>query len=262
MTVAHEIKNPFLKPRRTGKWAYWPPLVTIWHVDPQKRKGTCCTKDDDSCGWFSPPHTTEEHAAIEKLGRDQWGTIFERQRATNDGESYAYLCYEPSSYDAIYWAWRAIKHAEAKHDGWQYGCKLSAAELALIYSLDSNPVDNLRFSVAQVKDAESCGEFFLTVYRCYRRFNRPWWRHPKWHVRHWSLQVHPVENFKRWAFTRCAGCGGRFRWGASGVGSWHGTGPLWFKSENLRHMNCAVHPPFKQALAVSGEPLNHAKEKV
>jgi hypothetical protein len=63
--------------------------------------------------------------------------------------------------------------------------------------------------------------------------------HPRWHVWHWSLQVHPLQAFKRWAFTRCRQCGGRFAWGETGVGTWSGVGPRWFRSENLTHMTCA-----------------------
>ena len=64
----------------------------------------------------------------------------------------------------------------------------------------------------------------------------PW----RWHLWHWHIQVHPVQQFKRWAFSRCSKCGGRFRWGYSPVsGSWHGTGPLWFRSErNTYHSEC------------------------
>jgi hypothetical protein len=46
-TVAHEIKSPFRgKPSRFFPKGYRKPLITIWHVDPE-RDGT-----DDSCGWF------------------------------------------------------------------------------------------------------------------------------------------------------------------------------------------------------------------
>jgi hypothetical protein len=78
--------------------------------------------------------------------------------------------------------------------------------------------------------------------------------HPRWHFWHWSFQVHPLQAFKRWAFTRCAVCGGRFAWGQSGTGTWSGTGPLWFRSERLTHMGCShgatKRPEMASALAV------------
>lgn len=62
--------------------------------------------------------------------------------------------------------------------------------------------------------------------------------HPRWHVWHWRITIVPLQNFKRWAFTRCTKCGGRFKYGESGVGTWDGDGPMWFKSEYLSHMSC------------------------
>lgn len=64
--------------------------------------------------------------------------------------------------------------------------------------------------------------------------------HPRWHVWHWKVQVHPVQHFKRWAFSRCRECGGRFRWGYAPVsGSWYGRGPSWFRNaEEVYHGDC------------------------
>lgn len=69
-----------------------------------------------------------------------------------------------------------------------------------------------------------------------------WWQlHPRWHVWHWRIQIHPVQDFKRWAFSRCAGCGRRFAFGYSPVShSWNGTGPRWFRGERgVFHSECA-----------------------
>lgn len=50
MTIIAKIPNPF--GRRIGsKWYNRSPLITIWHVDPQK-DGT-----DDSCDWFGTKKT-------------------------------------------------------------------------------------------------------------------------------------------------------------------------------------------------------------
>lgn len=72
-----------------------------------------------------------------------------------------------------------------------------------------------------------------------------WWQlHPRWHVWHWKIQVHPVQHFKRWAFSRCSGCGGRFLWGYAPVsGQWGGKGPRWFRREDyaVYHEQCYPH---------------------
>lgn len=247
-TVAHEILYPWLRYGRKAETDfqrhYRSPFITIWHVDPEDGRGKCGVRGDDTCGWFSPPYSEADSTRIRKLGESQYSQIYGKQWALAEKKDYARVCYEPTAYDAIYWAWRAIKHAERKGHGWQYGPKriaLSAAELQQIFELYSSPVDNLRISVWEVKDAETCGYFFLTVYRCYLRFHRPWWQHPRWHVRHWKLQVHPWQTFRRWAFTRCAGCGKGFAWGESPIShQWDSEKPKLFCSEvGLYHDKCS-----------------------
>ena len=81
----------------------------------------------------------------------------------------------------------------------------------------------------------------LAVYG-WRRRDRRWWQHPRFHVHHWGIQIHPLQKFKRWAFSRCTVCGGRFAWGEAPIsGAWNSTGPLWFRSEvNARHGSCSA----------------------
>ncbi len=72
------------------------------------------------------------------------------------------------------------------------------------------------------------------------------WRwHPRWHVWHWSLQVHPLQALKRRLFTRCTKCGQPFRNNESVFsGSWESDGPRWFRSErNVFHDRCWPSPP-------------------
>lgn len=72
----------------------------------------------------------------------------------------------------------------------------------------------------------------------------PRWIHPRWHVWHWKLNIHAVLNLKRWLFSRCAKCGGRFPWRYAPVtNSWYGTGPRWFRGEShVFHHECCVPP--------------------
>lgn len=78
-----------------------------------------------------------------------------------------------------------------------------------------------------------------------RRARREWGRrrfrlHPRWHVWHWKIRIHPVQHFKRWAFSRCHECGARFGWGYAPVsGNWYGRGPGWFRNaEHVYHAEC------------------------
>ena len=69
-----------------------------------------------------------------------------------------------------------------------------------------------------------------------------WWQvHPRWHVWHWRIQVHPYMLARRWLLTRCCKCGGRFGYGESPVsGSWDSRPPRWFRGEEgMYHMDCS-----------------------
>ena len=74
-----------------------------------------------------------------------------------------------------------------------------------------------------------------------------WRLHPRWHLWHWEITIHPLNRLKRWLWTRCAGCGKRFAYGESPVtGAWNGPGPRWFRGEpHLYHDACysRAHPP-------------------
>lgn len=45
----------------------------------------------------------------------------------------------------------------------------------------------------------------------------------RWHLHHWSVRFIPWRTFSRWARSRCAHCGRRFRWGEAPTShSWYG----------------------------------------
>lgn len=226
LTVAFEIKYPWRqKPSKFWPKGYRSSFITIWHRDPEDRARQKGLRADDSCGWFTPPTTQEERDAIRKIGEGEWSDIFGRRAATAAKKDYAYICLEPSYHEAVYWAWRRIKR-EGTRKVWKFGGRLTRSEEDAVYSLASNPVDNLRSTIDGVKDAEACGDFFLLVYRAYLRHRRPWWRHPRWHVWHWRLQIHPLQKLRRRLFDRCVHCGRPFGWNESPTGNWDGD-KLW-----------------------------------
>lgn len=42
-----------------------------------------------------------------------------------------------------------------------------------------------------------------------------WQLPPRWHFWHWSIQVRPLQNLRRYLLTRCCKCGKGFRYGES-----------------------------------------------
>lgn len=207
MSVAHEIKWPF-----KNKNGYRNPIITIWHVDPES------DGSDDSCGWFSPPAGKETTAKVIKMAKEQYGNIFARKVALAEEKSYASICYNQDTYGMIYWSWRALK-AMGK-EGWQYGKPLSLSELDEIYKLATNPVDN--FQSHKCNTLEEFEQTFLMIWRAFRRFNRKWYQHPRWHIRHWKIQFLPFIMLKRRYWDKCCKCGKR---GFKGqvYSDWNGT---------------------------------------
>lgn len=249
-TVAFDIKSPFKRKRKFFPKGYRSTIITIWHEDPLNFKGKCGGRSDDSCGWSAPLFREDEMETWRKRSDYEYTCIFQKQEVTARGESYARVCYHPeTTHDAVYWTWRAIRHEHLKDKWWyrvmwRYSSAPSAAELEAIQNLASNPVDNLQFMVKnEIKDAETFWRFYRSVLRNYRRFNRPWYRHPRWHVHHWRIQFHPWQKFRRWAFSRCAGCGKGFTWGYCPTS--HGWGsskpPKFFCSEvGVYHSECST----------------------
>lgn len=228
-TVAFDIKYPW----RTRPSEHWPKgyrntFITIWHEDPLDFEGKCGCRDDDSCGWFTPPMLVKERDDWRKRADYEYTCVFNKQDATAKGKSYAYVCFHPeTTYDAIYWIWRSIRHEHLKGKWWyrtlwRYSSRPSARELEAIQNLASNPVDNLQFTFRGVKDAETFWPFYLCILKAYRRNARPWYQHPRWHIWHWRIQVHPWRKLRRRLFDRCAECGGHFGWNESPIGTWGG----------------------------------------
>jgi len=212
-TVAFEI---YLGSKQKSNGHYKRPLITIWHNDPET-DGT-----DDSCGWTFPKITKVENDWLHKVAKDQYSQLFARTVALIEDKSYAHICYNQDTYGVIYWIWRHFNRAVNKAV-WQYGVPLSNKELQYVYQLATDPVDNFQHNpITNVKDFE---EFIYLVYRCWKKYQRKWYQHPRWHIHHWSIQFHPLQNLKRRYWDKCCKCGKRgFK--SSAMGDWYGT-KLW-----------------------------------
>jgi hypothetical protein len=247
MTVAFEIKYPW-RDKSSGTTKLFPKgyrrsFITIWHVDPES------DGSDDSCGWSRPKLSKDQLARVKSLAGDEarepWYQQYRGKQIDSPTEaetlirqaflligrvfSKEYICEPPI---------KKVSFAEAS----EWACDMLAS-----------PVDNLRGSLSFLpgwhsnfrEDRESdrqytAERFFACIGGYILRKRRPWYRHPRWHVWHWQLQIHPLQDFKRWAFSRCATCGKGFKWGQSGwTNQWDADGPKWFRSEtDLHHDEC------------------------
>lgn len=260
MTVAFEIRYPWNKYRGVEKMRdefsrnYRASFITIWHNDPE------IGGSDDSCGWFTPPLNKIQREIVHTLAADEsrepWFMALDAKKNSDPVQCEAlvrgaFLLVSRCLENRLDWRRWRLRKRPVKLD------EATAWASVMVH----NSVDNFRGSLAfksgyhsnwyhepkpntveedkffREREAE---EFFGAIMGYILRERRPWYRKPRWHFWHWSFQVHPLQSFKRWAFSRCATCGKGFKWGMTGwTNSWNGTGPLWFRSESdIHHMDC------------------------
>jgi hypothetical protein len=202
MTVAFYIRYPWTDDLYPG---HRPAFATIWHVDPET-DGT-----DDSCDWRGGSLTKAEVAQLEKFARMEHKFFFGYELVALQGAD---------PFSVILASWRSVKW-ELYRDR-----SLPNRELISLIDLATSPGDNLRCYARRAEaDPEEFAHLLMLLARQIKRLRRPWYRHPKFHVHHLKVQIHPWQRLRRFLFDRCSYCGGRFRKGAphaSGDKLYHG----------------------------------------
>lgn len=236
MTVAFTIPRPW--PVKSGliesHW-YWPDWVTIWHVDPET------DGSDDSCGWFMRVRHGDNlvRAQIAREFAFNWDASYGGWFNKDGSPRLSVTSIVLNMFHVA--AWVVFKHNRRAADSFMH------RRLYDILFFAENNVDSLHSSVTMSFGPEErqdrIDSFTGTIYSWILRQRRPWWRHPRWHLHHWKIQIHPVDAFKRWAFGRCSTCHRGFSWGYAPISdTWDSEGPRWFKSEvGIRHNDCC-HP--------------------
>lgn len=248
LTVAHEIKVPLpwkKKPWRgqEPEWAKYR-LATIWHKDPE-RDGT-----DDSCGWF-PRARHGNQAVLEKIAKrfgEDWDRTWATKQEDHDPDDgpfiprvyYCGLFYTNGGPHMsvqgvvlnLFFA-AAVEHFQCDgRSNWKKARKWMRRNLFDIMLFAENPADSLfntitrKFGGDEVetprKREQRIRDMAAIIYGWILRQERPWWKHPQWHIHHWRLQVPFLQSLRRWVLVRCSKCGKRFSWGESAIGSWSG----------------------------------------
>lgn len=142
--------------------------IEIWHVDP------CIGGDDDSAGWI--------HPKLNDLHRERALAIAHGWKFHMPVPSYDFNW---SGVELIWSVWGDIKWQETKSHS------ITTDEMAAIWRLAANPVDNLRHGakLAMTGGDDHVEHFVRTVYRNYLAFHRPWYRHPKWNFMRWRIHI-------------------------------------------------------------------------
>lgn len=252
LTVAFDIRIPLpwkeksLLKSEGMVWSKYH-LATIWHKDPET-DGT-----DDSCGWFKRARHGDKEV-LEKIVKRfefDWDRVFQPSKDDHDPEdgefiSKVYYCglFKPSgdphfSVSAIalnLFLLAAMEHF--KSDGrtnWKRAKKFVRKHLLDILLFSENPTDSLFDGITR-KFEKGCGEEYGTrareerirsmascIYAWILRAEQPWYRHARWHIHHWRIQIHPIMDVWRWLTRRCCKCGKGFKFRESPIGDWHGT---------------------------------------
>lgn len=246
-TLAFSIKNPFCRQE------FKPDIISIWHVDPCKGPG-----GDDTCGWFKRAHHGDPEVLkkIEDSFEWDWDRTF-----TSEGKVYYCGLFKPSGHPhhsvtgiviQLFFLAAGQYFAKDGQRNWKRSRKWMQDHLFEIMQFAENPVDSLFDSITR-KFEDGCGEsqtdrlrkerihnMASIIYGWILRAEQKWWQHPRWHFWHWQIQIHPLVQFKRWAFSRCCKCHKRFTYGYSPVtNNWNSKGPMWFKSEpDVYHSDC------------------------
>jgi hypothetical protein len=215
-SVAHEIRWPW-----KNKFGNRVPFITIWHVDPVK-DGT-----DDSCGSFIRKRHLPK-GLFEKVRKD-FEFEFKNNYWFNESgyPKFSTMGVTLAMYSRAAWTvfiWLNKDNPSKKANG-RYK-KFMRGYLFDILHFAENPLDGLHSSIHMtygvVKQEERVDDFTSIVLCDIMRKLRPWYKHPRWHVRHWKLQIHPLQNIKRRYWDKCFVCGRRgFK--SSAMSDWDGT---------------------------------------
>lgn len=212
------------------KHGYRDTLVTIWHKDPE-RDGS-----DDSCGYCFPKLNERQRERLKNLAWSESNYPYFlrcKSKEWNGTRHEAEVLYRglvllvadvidiPMTFDeAARIASRAIHHADCVDPAGSF-CFLAGYHSNLMEGQSEHSPEDDRYWRRERFVGIASG-----VARSLLKDRRRWWRHPKRHIHHWRIQIHPLQKLRRWLFTRCATCGHRLGWNESAHSTWDG-GTVW-----------------------------------
>ena len=205
-TVAFEI---YLGRKQKKNGHYRTPLVTVWHNDP------CIDGTDDSCGWFM----RSRHGNPDMLKKIRTAIDFYFDRVfKSDNATYYVGYFSPRSGNpnlstmgiALCMfstaSWEYFGHNRKRQSKWM------KENLYEILHFAENPVDSLKddilgtFRIGTGEEwnrDDSLNSYASCIYGWILRSTRKWYQHPRWHVLHWNIQIHPLQHLKRRYWDKC-----------------------------------------------------------
>lgn len=236
LTVAFEIKYPWKsKPNQFWPNGYRNTFITIWHKDPET-DGT-----DDSCGWFK----RSRHGDKEVLAKIIREFEFEWKYWFNKKGDPIY-----SVPGTVLNMFQKVAHVHYKNS-WKKSTSFMKNNLTELLLLAENPADSLFPSITQqygkTPKEDRIEDLASIIYGWILRSDRKWYQHPRWHIHHWRIQVHPLQSFKRRWIDKCHFCKGRFK-NEEAYGNWSG--------DTIWHSRCEPGRVIKASSTNMKQPLN------
>lgn len=224
LTVAHEIRFPWReKPSKLWPKGYRHPFITIWHKDPERRGS------DDSCGWFKRAHhgDPKKYEKITKEIDYDWDLTGQSDDKTT---TYFWGWFHPSGepmFSPIAIAIGLFHRAALIHfdSNWDRTEKFMQKNLYRIMSFAENPHDSMHNTITNKyrgKRDDRVEGMACMIYGCILRWDQKWWQHPKWHIHHWRIQIHPLQDLWHWLTRRCCHCRKGFKWKEAVLTNWGG----------------------------------------
>jgi len=214
-SVAFEI---YLGRKKKKNGDYRNPLLTIWHCDPET-DGT-----DDSCGRFIRSRHIDK-TILEKVQKE-FEFNFKHNYWFNDGgyPKFSTTGVVIEMYTKA--SWIIFMHQNGGEPNRKRHTKFMKEHLYEIMRFAENPTDCIGDSVTMkfgVEDKEYRIKNFVSIIVAdIFRKERKWYQNPKWHIHHWKLQFHPIQNIKRRYWDKCCVCKKRgFK--SPGMSDWDGT---------------------------------------
>lgn len=169
----------------------------LWHRDPCNKPG--CR--DDSCGWFMRAQHGDK-SVLEKIEK-AIGHDFDRVFNSDSGRVYHTGYFFPngdpnfSVHGIVLNMFFTAAHTYFGHN-WRKSRRWMRKNVADILLFAENPTDSLRDGIVGTFRI-ACGEkwdrdealhnYATCIYGWILREQRPWWKHPRWHVHHWRPHV-------------------------------------------------------------------------
>lgn len=278
MTVAHEIKYPWYRHRPWPKrldhldtvdawermnerersrcdkgWrdGYREAMVTVWHVDPEKGGS------DDSCNRLygmtrmrrerlkSLAWSEARNPYFLRCNAKEWDGTRNEAECLYRGLLLAVArCIDvPMTFDeAAAEAARTIHHPD---------CVDPAGVFCFVPGYHTNFATDSR----EYREEHFYGRVY-GIARWILRDRRSRWRHPRWHLHHWRIQVHPIQGWWHRNFAKCDECGRRMGRGTRIGTCWDTPHVAWWKRLFMRKPWYVRHEGCGKAEAAPAEVMS------